>query len=100
MSLASSLPPLDFERFSQMSARRLEKQVAAMSFSIQRAEEAEEVVCAARAEMAELRADLDVSRGEQASSTRTGRDHTDRRERRETPLPPPSPAVPDPDPSP
>jgi len=64
------------------------------------AEEAEEVVCAARAEMAELRADLDVSRGEQASSTRTGRDHTDRRERRETPLPPPSPAVPDPDPSP
>lgn len=43
MSLASSLPPLDFERFSQMSARRLEKQVAAMSFSIQRAEEAEEV---------------------------------------------------------
>ena len=43
MSLAISLPPLDFERFSQMSARRLEKQVEALSFSIQRAEEAEEV---------------------------------------------------------
>ena len=49
------------------------------------AEEAEEVVCAARAEiteiaaeMAELRADLDASRGEQATSTRTGRGHAAR----------------------
>ena len=53
MSLASSLPPLDFPKFSEASARRLEAQVSALTFNVTRAEEAQ----ASAQRIAELRYD-------------------------------------------